>query len=412
MKDLLDKGSIVLVLGTGGVGKTTVAAALGFAAAARRLNTSVLTIDPTHRLRDALGLRRLGGQPHRVGAARLRAAGVDPSARFSAMVLDVKGAWDGLVERFTTDAGARRRILDNPFYRNLTERFAGSVAYAALEKLHDLHESGSFDIEIVDTPPAAHAFEFLQAPARLARLLDSRAARWLFTPYISAGRLAARLANRAARFVVRELERFAGATALRSISEFFVAAADTVDQLLDRLRKTEALLHSPAVRFVLVTTAEPGRLGEARLLVEQMKQQGLSLSAVVVNRFLDEESLSGLGASDGERLEHLGEIGRLRELAGAGLEHDREVDALVGYLEDCRARLLEEIDAVGRLAADLPPQVAVRAVPEIQVGAQDLGALVKIAHFLTGSGYQPARPGKGAGEPPPSASRPGAGVNL
>lgn len=398
MKELLSKGSIVLVLGTGGVGKTTVAAALGLAAAARPLNTTVLTIDPSRRLRDALGLRRLGGRPHRLGAARLRAAGMDPSISLSAMVLDVKGAWDGLVERFAADAATRSRILHNPFYRSLTERFAGSEAYAALEQLHDLHESGSFDIEIVDTPPAAHAFEFLQAPARMTRLLDSRTARWLFTPYVSAGRLAARLASRAARFVVRELERFAGASALSSISEFFIAAADTVDQLLDRLRKTEALLHSPAVRFVLVTTAERSRLGEARLLVEQMKQQGLRLSAVVVNRFLDEESWSELALSGGGPLEHLAEIGRLREIVGNSVDHDREVGALVRYLEDYRSRLLDEIDAVARLAADLPPQLAMLAVPEIQVGVRDLGALAKIARFLTGAGYQPGWLSKAGGE--------------
>src|SRR5205823_1793333 len=148
--------------------KTTVAAALGVAAATRKLNTALITVDPARRLRDALGVAHLGGKPTRLSGTRLRSAGLAPSLRLSAMVLDVKGAWDALVERFARDAETRRRILENPFYQNLTQQFAGSEAYAALQQLFDVHRSGEFEIEVVDTPPAAHAFEFLQAPARLA----------------------------------------------------------------------------------------------------------------------------------------------------------------------------------------------------------------------------------------------------
>ncbi len=113
-----------------------------------------------------------------------------------------------MVEQFAPDPATRRRILDNPFYRNLTEQFAGSEAYAALEQSYDLHTCGGFELEIVDTPPAAHAFEFLHAPARLARLLDTRAARWLFLLHTSASKFAIKLASRAARFVVREAGAF------------------------------------------------------------------------------------------------------------------------------------------------------------------------------------------------------------
>lgn len=215
MKYLLRKGSIVILLGTGGVGKTTTAAALGLAAASLRHNAVVITVDPARRLRDALGLSRMGGTPTRISDKALRGAGLDPSLDLSAMQLDVKGAWDTMVERFTRNPATRRRILDNPFYRSLTEEYAGSDAYAALQQLYDLHQSGVFQTEVVDTPPAAHAFEFLQAPARLIRLLDSRSARWLFTPSLSAGRIAMRLASQAARFVVRELDASRAATCFR-----------------------------------------------------------------------------------------------------------------------------------------------------------------------------------------------------
>jgi anion-transporting ArsA/GET3 family ATPase len=132
VREIFKEGSVVILLGSGGVGKTTIAASLGLAAASKRFDTAVITVDPARRLRDALGLERLSSRPTRLDARRLRVAGLDPSMKLSAMVLDVKHAWDMLVERFVSSPQARRRVLENSFYRNLTEKFAGSDAYAAL----------------------------------------------------------------------------------------------------------------------------------------------------------------------------------------------------------------------------------------------------------------------------------------
>jgi anion-transporting ArsA/GET3 family ATPase len=386
VKELLKKGSVVIMLGTGGVGKTTVAAALGIAAAQAQINTALITVDPAKRLRNALGLERLGGQPKGLGKARLKAAGLDPALKLAAMVLDVKGAWDGLVERFAPDPVTRRRILDNPFYRSLTEQFAGSEAYAALEQLYDLHTAGGFELEIVDTPPAAHAFEFLQAPARLARLLDTRAARWLFRPYISAGKFAMKLASRAARFVVRELERFAGANVLTAIADFFAAAAETVDAVVERLHKTEALLHSPEVRFVLVTTAEADRLAQARDLIDEMKSEHLRLSAIVINRFLDQAAWDEVARSANGRLPHLEEIVTLRSTLAGDLGADTGVGTVVDFLELYRAHALDEIGRVSRFARELPREVELIIAPEIRIGVRDLKALAHLAEILAGPG--------------------------
>ena len=389
MKELLKKGATLVLLGTGGVGKTTVAAALGLAAASCRLETAVITVDPARRLRDALGLERLGGKPMRLSAARLSAAGLDPALKLSAMVLDVKGAWDAMVERFATDPATRHRILDNPFYKNLTEQFAGSEAYAALQQLYDISLSGEFEIEVVDTPPAAHAFEFIHAPARLTRLLDSRSARWLFMPYFTAGRFAMRLASRAARFIVRDIEHFAGARVLSSISEFFVAASEAVDAVAERFHKTEALLRSPAVRFILVTTAEEDRLLQAQDLIEEMKAEGLHLSAIVINRFLDEESWQELSRSDNGVSGRLEEIDALRGLLGSSLSRDAGMSALVDYLESYGERARRDIVRVARFAHELPPSVKLAIAPEIKIGVRDLRALSHVAEFLVGAKLTP-----------------------
>jgi anion-transporting ArsA/GET3 family ATPase len=383
VKELLKKGSTIIVLGPGGVGKTTIAAALGLAAAASELNTAVITVDPTRRLRDALGLERLHGQPTRLDPKRLAEAGLDPSLQLSAMVLDVKGTWDALVERFVASPAARRRILDNSFYRSLTEQFAGAEAYAALGQLYDLHEANRFALEVVDTPPVEHAFEFIQAPAHLIRLLDSRAGRWLFTPHLSAGGAAVKFLGQAARFVVSELERFAGVSVLSSISDFFVTAAEAVDSITNRLRKTEVLLRSPTVHFIMVTTPAEDRLREARELVKEVEAEGLRLDAIVVNRFLDERTWEALVRAPGRNPEHLDEIARLRAALGKDLPADHGLCAVVEYLENYRRRVYEDTGRASRFARQLPGRVDLALVPEINFGVRDLAALARLAGALT-----------------------------
>ena len=378
MKQLLKKGSILILLGTGGVGKTTIAAALGLAAAEVPLDTALITVDPARRLRDALGLSRLGGTPTRISERALRTANLDPGLKLSAMQLDVKGAWDAMVERFAKSPATRKKILDNPFYKNLTEEYAGSEAYAALQQLYDLHQSAAFEIEIVDTPPAAHAFEFLQAPARLARLLDSRAARWLFTPSLSAGRFAMRIANTAARFVIRELERFAGGNVLSTISDFFEAAAEAVDAMVDRLHKTETLLHSPEVRFILVTTAEEDRLRRARELIAEMEAEGLTLSAIVINRFLDEETWLEVMQHAGAEPSRMNGIRKLR----TSMEDGHGLNGVVDFLEEYRTRSIDDLARVEQFVRELSSRVTVGVAPEIEVGVRDLAALSRVAKCL------------------------------
>jgi anion-transporting ArsA/GET3 family ATPase len=383
LKDLLTKGSIAILLGTGGVGKTTIAAALALAGASANLNTAVITVDPSERLRDALGLDHLGGQPTRIGARQLAAAGLDPHLQLSAMMLDVTGAWDAIVERFVADPATRRRVFDNPFYKSLTAEFAGSEAFAALQRLYDLHQAGAFELEVVDTPPASHSFEFLQTPARLIRLLDSRTARWLFTPSLSAGRIAMKVASEAARFVVRELERFAGNNVLSTITDFFAAMAESMDGIIDRLQKTEALLRSPAARFVMVTTAEPDRIRQARELLGQMESEGLKLSAIVINRFLDETTWTAVADSGARPLSHLAEISELRASLPKDGAKANGFGRLVNHFEQYRERTLGEIERVAAFARELPKGVKLAIAPEIEAGVRDLAALSRVAAYVT-----------------------------
>lgn len=382
MKELLKKGSIVVMLGTGGVGKTTVAAALGLAAAREGLKTALITVDPARRLREALGLERLSAEPTRIDRRRLRAAGLDSSIPLSAMTLDVQRTWDALVREFIESPEARCRILENPFYRTLSQQFAGAEAYAALERLHELQRSGEFEIAIVDTPPAAHAFEFFETPRHLVRLLDSPAARWLFTPEASLGRNALAIASRAAHFVITQLEAFTGTSTLSAISDFFGLAADAAAAMSDRFRKTEAMMRSARVSFVLVTTAHEDRLHDAVELVRLTRRQNFRMRAIVLNRTLDERTFAALRTSRRTGPDHLAEILRLRGLIG---QLDSKDSALVSYLESYREHQILEIERAVSFGRSLPAGIALAVIPEIDPVVRDLRSLAMLSELLTGS---------------------------
>ncbi|HJU10384.1 MAG TPA: ArsA-related P-loop ATPase [Candidatus Binataceae bacterium] len=382
MKELLKKGSIVVMLGTGGVGKTTISAALGLAAARAGLNTALITVDPARRLREALGLPRLSAQPTRLDKRRLRSAELDGSIQLSAMTLDVKHTWDGLVEQLVESSEARGRILENPFYRNLTQQFAGAEAYAALEQLDELHRSAQFDILIVDTPPAAHAFEFFEAPRHLVELLDSSAARWLFTPETRLSRNALSVASRAARFVVSQLESFTGTRTLSAISDFFALAAEAAGALSERFHKTEALMRSRNVSFVLVTTPREDRLNHALELAKVTRQHRFRLAAIVLNRMLDERTF---GASQGLRRgapAHLDEIARLHRMLDGT---ESRLNKLVEYLEHYRESQLSDIQRAARFANKLPARITLAITPAVDAGVRDLRSLATLSSILIDS---------------------------
>src|SRR5207244_2940958 len=212
--ELVARHQIVISAGSGGVGKTTVAASLALWGALEGRRAVVLTIDPARRLASSLGLASLGSEERDIPAEHFRAQGLAPKGTLAAMMLDQKGAWDALVERHAPPE-ARDRILTNRFYQHLSQSFAGSYEYMAIEQLCALAESGRYDLIVVDTPPTRHALDFLEAPRRIADFLDRKIIKWFVRPYFSAGWSALRAVNRMAGFLLRRLA--AGAAGTRSV---------------------------------------------------------------------------------------------------------------------------------------------------------------------------------------------------
>lgn len=281
LDDLLASREMILVTGSGGVGKTTIAAALGLAAAQRQQRkVLVVTVDPARRLATALGLDGIGNTPTPVDPAAIAAAGVEVRGELHVAMLDTKAGWDELIRRHAPDVETRDAVLANPLYDNLTSRFVHSHDYLAMEQLHDLHATGEYDLVIVDTPPSRNALSILDAPGRMADFFGSRLLRWLTVPYRS------RLFSAASRPFQQIADRILGSRFLQDIADFFILFQRMERGFVRRAREVEALIADPRTSFVVVTTLEAAPSHEARFLVDELTRRRLPLGAVVANRAL------------------------------------------------------------------------------------------------------------------------------
>ena len=286
---LLASKEILIFCGSGGVGKTSVAASSALAAAAKLGGkVLVLTIDPAKRLADALGLEGIGNTERRVPDALLKAAGIEPRGELWAAMLDTKQSWDALVLRHAPDRETANRILENPLYDNITSRFVQSHDYIAMERLFDLHASGAYDTIIVDTPPSRNALDFLDAPGRMADFFGGRLLRWLTLPYRATGSRGARVFSIASRPFTSIADRMLGGQFLGDIAEFFVNFQSMYDGFVARAKEVERLLHDRRTGFVVVTTLEPAPLHEAEFFCAELDRRGYGLGALVCNKTLPE----------------------------------------------------------------------------------------------------------------------------
>ncbi len=359
---------IVVCCGSGGVGKTTTAAALALRAAESGRRVCVLTIDPARRLAQSLGLVELDNTPRPV-------AGLDESAggHLDAMMLDMKRTFDEVVLAHAPRGAAQ--ILANPFYQAVSSSFAGTQEYMAMEKLGQLRaqadRDGRWDLVVVDTPPSRSALDFLDAPKRLGSFLDGRFIRLISAPAKVGGRGALRLVNVGIGLVSKTLTTVLGGEMLRDV-QTFVNALDTMfGGFRDRADQTYALLKDGGTAFVVVAAPERDALREASYFVARLDSDGMPLAGVVVNR-LAPEPAAGLSASRARAAaEALEEAGRVESAA---------VLSLHAGLSDLAAR---QRNLVRRFTAGHPgiPVVTVAALAQ---DVHDLDGLREVGVGLAG----------------------------
>lgn len=289
---------MILVAGSGGVGKTTIAAALAVRAAVEiGGRVLVLTVDPARRLADSLGVGALGNTAARIDPELLAAAaGRRPQGELWAAMLDTKAGWDELIARHAPDDAVRRAVLANDLYQNITSRFVHSHDYLAMERLHELHASGHYDLIVVDTPPSRNALALLDAPSRMREFFGSRLLRWLTVPYRS------RFFTAASKPFSQIADRILGSRFLEDIAEFFVLFQAMEPTFTRHADEVESLLGDPRTSFVVVTTLEAAPAHEAMFLVGELARRRLPLGAVVANRALPSRFTGRAAATSARRL--------------------------------------------------------------------------------------------------------------
>jgi anion-transporting ArsA/GET3 family ATPase len=339
---LVTDREILVCCGPGGVGKTTVAAALAVEGARRGRRTVVVTIDPAKRLADALGLDELSDTPRRIKG--------DWPGELWALMLDPRSTFDGLVVKYAADSDQAETILANRFYRNIAGALSGTQEYMAMEKLFELHSDERFDLVVVDTPPTRNALDFVDAPRRLTRLLDNRLFRLLMLP----ARTGIQAVNFVTQAFLRTIGKVVGSEVVTDAVTFFQAFEGMEDGFRRRAQAVLELLVDPCTAFVLVTSPRRDAARETEFFAEKLGEAGIDVDALVVNRMHPRFPVVGPPAAGLEPLyRNVSDLARLAEGEEA---HVAALSARVGAAAVC--------------------------VPELETDVHDLPGLARVAAYV------------------------------
>jgi anion-transporting ArsA/GET3 family ATPase len=383
----LEVGRIVVCVGCGGVGKTTVAAALALEAARRHRKVAVITIDPARRLADALGVGKLGNEPQEIPREQLTALGVPEDGGLFAMMLDMKRTFDDLVERFAESPAARDKVLANPIYRHISDALAGSVEYSAMEKVFQLCEQERFDLIIVDTPPAQHALDFLDAPQRMVDFLESRIVQILIHPAMAAGRFGFKVFHRGARKILQLLERVSGLGFLEDISEFLMAFEHMSEGFRDRAVQVRELLLGPEASFILVAGPARESALQAEQLHDRLEATGVPLSAVLINRVHRWPGDSGVPPLDSDTPPTPADVAALEAALARSEGPDFPAEAAARAAIAAATRYAEQVRRDVRATESLQQRTERQGrywgtIPELAEDVHDLTGLGRVADLI------------------------------
>ena len=348
---------VIVCCGAGGVGKTTTAAALGMLGASEGRRVCVMTIDPARRLAQAMGLKTLSDEPQAVTVAR---------GALDALMLNPKHTIDHMVETYAPSARVRNTIFANRYYQELSATLGGSRELISMERVLEIASSAEYDLLVVDTPPAQHALDFLDAPRRLIDMLDGTFTQMLIAPYGVAARAQFNFFRQSSAAALKFLERLTGVGMLADLSEFLLAFSSMFDGLKERSRRVMALMAEPSTTFVLVCAPEPVSLGQVQRFSSRLAAEQMDVSGVLVNRV---RPAFGEGELSGADIRALDALSPARP---DGRALSERVDAA---LQDARALAAADQRALGLLDVVAQPR---HYVPHLN---RDLHSLADLEAF-------------------------------
>ena len=370
---LLEGKRIVVCAGAGGVGKTTVAAAIALGFASQGQRVLCITIDPAKRLADSLGIGAMSSEEQRVSPELFSAAGLplSGSGSLTVLMLDTKRTFDELVTRHASSPAVRERILQNRIYNYVSTSLAGTQSYMAMEKVLLVRQDPRFDRIVLDTPPTSNALDFLDAPERLIEAIDSAAMRWLVQTFEKSGRFSLNLVARGVALVLRGIGRLTGKGFLEHLAEFVAELNELFGGFRERAVAVAQAFRAPDLAYVLVTSAAPAAIDEVGFFAERLRDQSLRPDAVVVNRLQPSPELASdaaLQALEGELgLEATSELTRRVQQAASDDRQRAEFES--GQLEALPIALGE-------------PPPSVFKVPVLAADVHDIRSLSQVAQLL------------------------------
>jgi anion-transporting ArsA/GET3 family ATPase len=361
---LLQSKKVIVCCGAGGVGKTTTSAALGLAAARLGKRVLVLTIDPARRLAQAMGIAENSRAPVPLPPERLSEAGVT-SGRLDAWMLNPDVVFEGLVNRMATTPEQARRILDSRLFKSLSELVAGMQEYTAAEALYGFSTDGTYDLVVLDTPPARNALDFLEAPGKLARFLDEKILS-LFLP--AKPKLA--ILRKATELIGSVFTRVFGAEFFAEIQDFLSAFGGMFGPMRQHAEGVRGLLGSKDAAFLLVTSPDQAALTEARYFRDRILTMGLPFAGFVLNRSW--ARTDGFVAPESLEL-------KPEDVSASALEGLKKLEVLAKIELQ---RVSRDRALLKQLIQELPGSSIAVAAPYLGEAIEDIQGLSTLAHGL------------------------------
>lgn len=361
----IDNVRIVACCGSGGVGKTTISAALGMYGAMSGRKTLVLTIDPAKRLADSLGIGAFKHEAQKIGEDVFADLGIRPTGELHAMMLDTKRTFDRLIERYAVSDRMRENILKNRYYQHLSGTLSGSHEYMAMEKLHEIYKENLYDLIILDTPPSRSAFEFLEAPERLSNLLGNNMFRNILKPYIRAGNFRFKMLSFFTSPAQKMIRNILGFQVMEDIFNFFQLGNDLLfDGFQERAEAVRKILSGPDALFFAIAGPMKSPMKEAVYFHDKLKEHGMPFGGFIINRVHPVYPADVASEPDGSDPE-------LMEKIRANFENFRKL----GESDEQAIRALEE---------HIGPETQVKRIPCLDSDVYDFSGLLKVYDFLIG----------------------------
>ncbi len=366
LRDVVGSRRVLVCCGSGGVGKTTSAAALGVLAAREGRRVQVMTIDPARRLAQAMGLDALSHEAQRVP--------LDAPGELWAMMLDSKHAFDDLVRTYAPSERVREAIFANHYYQQLSTSLGGSRELMAMEQVLETAQEDAWDLLIVDTPPSQHALDFLDAPERIVNLLDGSVTNLLLRPYGLAARAQFDLFRQSSAMALKFMERFTGVQMLADLSDFLLAFSSMFDGFKERSHRVQALMREPSTSFLLVCAPEPASLKQVDQFASRLRGDGLDVVGVLANRVHPAPPGMSDGTSEEPRLGDQA-LAALAEAGDRAFSEDPLPDRLLAVWWDARDLHRADAEALGALVGGSMP---LHSVPRL---AHDLHSMADLEAF-------------------------------